>query len=153
MKSRVSVTSPDSSSPTVQSGAAYDKLRTMLAWLLVFSLVNQTPAAVPPGITIAGRVVSGTPAAPVAGATVRIGTASVVTGPDGRFLILLALPESRPATVSVTASAPGFVDAAVDVATAGQFIEITLRAAPEMRERVVVSESAEAAAVAPPTVT
>ncbi|MEO8071509.1 MAG: TonB-dependent receptor, partial [Acidobacteriota bacterium] len=125
----------------------------MLAWLLLLSLFTQNTVGASPGATtITGRVISDTQAAAVAGATVRIGGASALTGPDGRFTITVPLPAPRPATVAATVSAPGFVDVTVDLATDGQAIDITIRPRPEVRERVVVSAGSGDAAVALPTV-
>lgn len=126
----------------------------MIAWLLTCSFLFAQNILPSPqnDLTIAGRVVSGTPPVPVADATVTIDTVSVVTGADGRFAMTVRRRSPQQATVTATVSAAGFADAAVDVALAGQPIEITLSARPAVRENVLVSASAGETATALPSV-
>lgn len=118
----------------------------LLAWAGPV-LAAQNPA------TVIGRVVAGSPAAPVAGATVRAGAAATQTDADGRFTLVIAGAAPDAASVRVTLTAPGFLDLDLDVPLeAGMaVVDATLEPNPAYREEIVVSGRAEEVIVAPPT--
>lgn len=122
---------------------------------IVSLLISAAPAFVPQSAansaTVTGRVVAGSPAAPMPDVIVRAGTASAQTDTDGRFT--LVIPAFRASRVRVTFNAPGYLDLEVDVTLdAGRAeMEVTLERNPAYREDIVVSARTEEVVVAPPT--
>ena len=121
----------------------------MTAFLLLAALT--AVAQVPPPAVV-GRVVSGAPAAPVVGATIRAEGVSTESDASGRFSLPLASVISG--TVRITATAIGYLDALVEVeVSAGHAdIDIVLQRSPTYREDVVVSGRTADVTAAPPTI-
>jgi hypothetical protein len=119
----------------------------ILTLALSSSVRPQTPAP----LTITGRVMSGTPAHPIANAVVGVGTASTLTDADGRFSLVVARPVPPATTVRMVVTCPGFLDAVIDVAPGAAELEVALQPSAQVREQILVSAPASDQPVPPPT--
>jgi outer membrane cobalamin receptor len=124
----------------------------MLTSLVLALLLSQSaPPTAAQTVTVSGRVTSGAPPQPVAGAVAGIGPASTLTDESGQFTLTVPAPVPPARTVRLVVISPGFIDATFDVAPGSAPLDIVLQPSQQVREQVTVSATASDQPVAPPT--